>query len=258
MMVKTGGNKVKNQITFQQIVLITDGYSNTGISPIEAAKVAADQGITVHVIGISEFSSKQIQGRKEIEEIAKFGGGYSQIVELEHVAKTVELFTKKTMNRTIQQVVQQQLKEILRNPSIHSLPPNDRVRIGEIIDEISEYSQLRILLLIDQSASMANKMEKLREAVYDFQLSIHSRAGISEVAIAFFPGESEFVDIVLPWTKESLKINQILSKLLPRGKTPTGPALLSSLNYMIPSYQLPYRALNNKRNLNGALDEFII
>ncbi|WP_339060683.1 VWA domain-containing protein [Tepidibacillus marianensis] len=113
---------MKNQIVFQQIVLITDGYSNVGVPPIEAAKIASDQGIIVHVIGISDYSSKEIEGRREIEEIAKSGGGYSQIVELGHVAKTVELFTKKTMNSTIQQIVQQQLKEVLHDRSFLSIP----------------------------------------------------------------------------------------------------------------------------------------
>ncbi len=120
--VKDWGKELKNQIVFQQIVLITDGYSNVGVPPIEAAKIASDQGIIVHVIGISDYSSKEIEGRREIEEIAKSGGGYSQIVELGHVAKTVELFTKKTMNSTIQQIVQQQLKEVLHDRSFLSIP----------------------------------------------------------------------------------------------------------------------------------------
>ncbi|MFV9511718.1 VWA domain-containing protein [Tepidibacillus sp. LV47] len=239
-------------LTFQQMVLITDGYSNSGISPIEAAKVVFQQGVIIHVIGITDSMKKGVQGIAEIKEIANAGGGYSQIVQMEEVAKTMELFTKKTMNHTVQQVVSQQLMQILKNQSIYSLPPKERLKIGNLIDQLSEYSQLKILLLIDRSASMTKKMEKLKEAIYDFQLSIHSRAGDSEVAIAFFPGISNVIDIVLPWTKEISQLNSILSRLIPRGNTPTGPAILASLEYMLPFTKSLYQ------RQRGALDEFVI
>ncbi|TCS80150.1 VWA domain-containing protein [Tepidibacillus fermentans] len=243
---------MRKQLTFQQIILITDGYSNSGISPIEAAKIAYKDGVIIHVIGITDDQKTGVQGITEIEAIAKAGGGYSQIVQVEQVAKTIELFTKKTMNYTIQQVINQQLMQILQHRSYDSLPPNERIEVGKIIDQLSEYSHLKILLLVDRSASMSRKMEKLKEAIYDFQLSIHSRAGDSQIAIAFFPGIENIVDIVLPWTTEISKINPIISKLIPNGNTPTGPALLTSLEYMLPFMK------NIDQRQRGVLDEFII
>lgn len=41
-----------NKGTLQQILLITDGCSNRGVSPIESAREAFASGVVVNVIGV--------------------------------------------------------------------------------------------------------------------------------------------------------------------------------------------------------------
>lgn len=234
--------------TFNQITLITDGFSNYGISPIVAAKEAYNRGITVNVIGITDGRDDLSKGHKEIEEIANAGGGMHQIVSLEEIAKTVQMVTRKAINKTIQQAVHAQLKEILGKDDLVALPPTERIKVVKMMDNMAEHSGLKVLLLIDQSSSMRKKMKKVEEAVYDFQLSLISRSGNSLISILTFPGIDNPIDIRIPWTTEIIQIGNLLSKMSPRGNTPTGPAILESLYYIT----------NMKKQKKGVLDEYII
>ncbi|OEG00306.1 hypothetical protein BHF71_05240 [Vulcanibacillus modesticaldus] len=240
-------------VKFNQITLITDGFSNQGISPIVAARQANRQNISVNVVGITDAGTIGEQGRLEIKNIADSGGGLSQIVPLEKISRTVQMVTRQAINNTIQQVVHTQLTQILGNDDLVSIPPKERIKVAQMMDNMAEYGHLNVLLLIDQSASMARKMKKVEEAILDFQLSLSSRAGSSYISIVTFPGESSYIDIKVPWTNEIKRINSLLNNLTPRGNTPTGPAILASIQYFA---QLDNQF--NKSITNGVLDEYVI
>lgn len=231
MNVMRGGREMKKRpINFNQITLITDGFSNQGISPVDAAYSAIRNDITVNVIGISNGRGYGEKGINEIERIAKAGGGLHQIVPLEKVGQTVQMVTRQAMNKTIQQVVHTQLTKIL-GQDINSLAPVKRVKVAEMVDNLAEHSDLNILLLIDQSASMISKIEKIKEAISDFHLSLISRSGKSLISILTFPGNSKTVDIKIQWTREINQINSLVNKIKINGNTPTGPALIESIKY---------------------------
>lgn len=59
----------------KQILLITDGCSNVGASPVMAAAHALQEGITVNVAGVIDYGTIGELGSLEIAEIAKAGGG---------------------------------------------------------------------------------------------------------------------------------------------------------------------------------------
>src|SRR5690625_8033233 len=99
--------------TLQQILLITDGYSNEGEDPTAVATLAQQSGITVNVIGVLDDGEKQPSGLKEIEEIAHCGGGMSQIVLKESLSQTVQKDTKQAMNQTYIVNLNDDLKNIL-------------------------------------------------------------------------------------------------------------------------------------------------
>ena len=63
----------------KQILLVTDGCSNVGVSPVVAAAQAYAAGITVNVVGIVDQGDLVEFGTTEIEEIAKAGGGLSRL-----------------------------------------------------------------------------------------------------------------------------------------------------------------------------------
>lgn len=245
-----GGRDVPKSALFNQITLITDGFSNSGISPIEAARRAYQNEIIVNVIGITSEGKIAEKGVTEIENIANSGGGLYQIVPLENVARTVQLVTRKAMNKTIQQVVHSQLTEILGKKEITSLPPDERMKVIKMMDNLAEYSQLNVHLLIDQSLSMLPKLDKVKEAIIDFQLSLQARAGESRVSIATFPGIDDYIDIRIPWTSQIDNIDFLLYKLNPKGNTPTGPAIMASSLY--------FSELGYIRRKQGVLDEYIV
>ncbi|KXG44852.1 vWA domain-containing protein [Tepidibacillus decaturensis] len=234
-------------LVFNQITLITDGCSNQGYSPIEAARQAYEKGIIINVIGITDGGQIGKQGTLEIEGIAKAGGGLSQIVPVERVKKTVQFVTRQAMNKTITQVVNAQLVQILGENDLVEISPNQRLKVANMMDEMAEHSHLKVLLLIDQSASMLKKMEKVQEAIVDFQLSLLSRAGESSISIVIFPGNPDLLDIKIPWTKDIKKVDTILHQMVPQGNTPTGSAILKSIDLF---YQSKHK--------QGLLDEYVV
>ena len=64
----------------RQIILVTDGCSNEGMSPVVAAAHALAEGIVVNVIGVMDNGELGQKGMVEISDIAKAGGGISRIV----------------------------------------------------------------------------------------------------------------------------------------------------------------------------------
>src|SRR5699024_10896678 len=91
-----------NMGTLKQILLITDGCSNSGVKPMEAAREAFQMGVTVNVIGVLDPNqSENDDSFREIEKIAASGGGIHQIVYKEDLSKTVQAVTTQAMSQTI-------------------------------------------------------------------------------------------------------------------------------------------------------------
>lgn len=177
--------------TLKQILLITDGCSNQGENPAHIASIVAEQGITVNVIGILEDEqSEQPEGLEEVEEIASCGQGVSQIVYREMLAQTVQTVTKQAMNETLQGgVVNKELKQIFGNEkTMEELPPDQRGEVMEVVDELGETCDLEVLVLVDTSASMTNKLPTVQEALIDLSISMNARIGRSRFAVYQFPG----------------------------------------------------------------------
>ncbi|WP_151737915.1 hypothetical protein [Paenibacillus tengchongensis] len=211
----------------KQILLITDGCSNVGESPVLAAGYAFREGITVNVIGVVDEGTIGELGSREIGDIAKAGGGLSRIVGTAQLARTVQMLTRQTVVQTIQQAVNKEVHKILGNSSLAQLPPQQRSEMVQVVDELSETSPLRIALLIDASASMKPKLAAVEDAVRDLALSLEARAGRSEIAVFHFPGRSggEDAQLDLDFTDHIAQVRSLFSRLKMRGATPTGPAI---------------------------------
>lgn len=218
----------------KQIMLITDGCSNVGESPVMAAALARQEGITVNVVGIVDYGTIGELGSLEISEIAKAGGGMSRIAGTENLAQTMQMLTRKTVVQTIQQAVHKEIKQILGDQTVGGLPPETRSQVVEVIDELSESSPLQVALLIDASASMKPKLRAVEEAIRDMMLSLGSRKGESRLAVFHFPGSHSGEDAVLDvdWTGDLGSARSIFQHLVMRGATPTGPALLKVMDFM--------------------------
>ncbi|UFJ40554.1 VWA domain-containing protein [Brevibacillus humidisoli] len=215
--------------TLRQILVVTDGCSNVGISPVAAATLAREQGTTVNVIGVVDRDELGEQGEREIREMANAGGGLSDIVYPAQLAQTVQMLTRKAMTRTIQHVVNQELKEILGDAAVAGLTPEKRVQVAGMVDELGERSHLEVVMLIDTSSSMKSKLAAVQQAIHDFSISLRSRSGTSRMAVCSFPGKQKHMDVRIPWTEQVDKALQLTSGLTMSGVTPTGPAIVEAL-----------------------------
>src|SRR5699024_12539982 len=103
-----------NNGTLKQILLITDGCSNSGVSPVDVAADAFHMGITVNVIGVLEdHQSGTDQAFQEIADIASAGGGIYNIVYKQNLSGTVEAVTRQSMSGTLQGVVKEEWTQVL-------------------------------------------------------------------------------------------------------------------------------------------------
>jgi Ca-activated chloride channel family protein len=230
--------------TLKQVLLITDGCSNQGDDPIAMAALAKEQGISVNVIGILDSETFGERGQKEIEGIAMSGGGISQMVYAQKLAQTVQTVTRKAMTQTLQGVVNSELQQILgsEGKSMDDLPPEKRGEVMEVVDELGETVDLEVLILVDTSASMGDKLPTVKEALLDLSISLNSRIGDNKFSIFTFPGKKQEVDKILDWTPKLDSISSVFPKLTSGGITPTGPAISEAVDYF-----------NKKRSLRSLI-----
>ncbi|WP_026770974.1 MULTISPECIES: VWA domain-containing protein [Sediminibacillus] len=217
--------------TLKQILLITDGCSNKGENPSAVAALAFEQGITVNVIGVLEDSqTEHDSGLQEVEDIALSGGGVSQIVYQQVLSKTVQAVTKQAMTQTLQGVVNQELQQILGpNQSLEDLPPEQRGEVMEVVEDLGETCDLEVLVLVDTSASMTDKLPTVQEALFDLSVSLNARIGRNRFSIYAFPGKKTAINKVLDWAPRLDSISSVFPKLTSGGITPTGPALKEAM-----------------------------
>ncbi|MFD0717144.1 hypothetical protein [Paenibacillus sp. GCM10027626] len=239
-----------------QILLITDGCSNVGISPVVAAAQALAEGITVNVVGVLDYGELGEFGMTEIEEIAKAGGGLSRMANTRQLSQTVQMLTRKTVVQTIQQAVHKELQHVLGTSSLEALPPDKRGEVVQVIDDLGETSHLRVALLIDGSASMKPKLHAVEEAIRDLALSLQARQGKSEIAVFHFPGTASGEDckLDLDWTTNIGGMTQFLPRLRMRGTTPTGPALMHVIDFYRKSHY------GNRKNdeTDGMMSDYVV
>ncbi len=227
-----GGEIFMKTGTLKQILLITDGCSNKGEDPIAMAALANEQGITVNVIGVMEQDTIDEQGMKEIEGIALSGGGVSQVVYAQQLSQTVQMVTKKAMTQTLQGVVNKELQQILgSSKTMEDLPPEKRGEVMEVVDELGETVELEVLVLLDTSASMKQKLPTVKEALLDLSLSLNARSGENRYSVFVFPGKKKDVEKLMDWTPRLESLTSIFPKLSTGGITPTGPALKEAVSY---------------------------
>lgn len=217
--------------TIKQILLITDGCSNKGEDPAATAALANQQGITVNVIGIMEDThTEETDGLQEVEEIAQSGGGVSQLVYKQSLSQTVQMVTKQAMTQTLQGFVNKELKQILGSEqSMEDLDPEKRGEIMEVVEDMGETCDLEVLVLVDTSASMHDKLETVKEALIDLSLSLNARIGRNRFSIFSFPGKRKDMEKVFDWSPRLDSISTIFPKLTSGGITPTGPAIKEAM-----------------------------
>lgn len=217
--------------TLRQILLMTDGCSNSGETPITSATTAFKNGITVNVIGIlDDYQTETDHGLEEIEEIAEAGGGISQIVYKEDLSQTVQAVTRQAMTQTLQGFVNKELANIFgMDQSIEEIEPEKRGEVMEVVEDLGETCDLDVLILVDTSASMRDKLVTVKEALIDLSINLHARSGKNNFAIFQFPNRRHTIGSVHDWSPELDSISVIFPRLVSGGVTPTGPAIREAM-----------------------------
>ena len=217
--------------TLKQILLLTDGCSNKGEDPAATAALAYEQGVTVNVIGIlDDDQNEDSEGLQEVEKIALSGGGVSQIVFKESLSQTVQMVTKQAMTQTLQGFVNKELQQILGSKqTLTDLDPEKRGEIMEVVEDMGETCNLEVLVLIDTSASMHDKLETVKESLIDLSISLNARIGKNRFCIYSFPSRRKHIQKVFDWSPRLDAVSTIFPKLTSGGITPTGPAIREAL-----------------------------
>lgn len=217
--------------TLRQILLLTDGCSNSGVNPLVAAKEAFEMGVTVNVIGILEEGKSELDPSfREVEEIAKAGGGIHQVVFKEELSHTVQAVTRQAMAQTLQGVINRELTEIFgRKQSVAEIDPEKREEVMEVVEEVGETCDLEVMILVDTSASMQQKLMTVKEALIDLSMNLQARSGMNEFAVYQFPKRKQSIGRIHAWTNKLAPMSVIFPKLVTGGLTPTGSAIQAAV-----------------------------
>lgn len=160
------------------------------------------------------------------------GKGVSQVVYATQLSQTVQMVTRKAMTQTLQGLVNREIQQILGgSKTVEDLPPEKRGEVMEVVDELGEKVELEVLILVDTSASMKQKLPTVKEALLDLSLSLNARSGDNRFSVFVFPGKKNDVEKLLDWTPKLESLTTIFPKLTTGGLTPTGPAIREALTY---------------------------
>jgi Ca-activated chloride channel family protein len=220
-----------NKGTLRQILLITDGCSNSGRSPIESAQEALEYGITVNVIGVlDDYQSETDDAFKEIEKIARAGGGIHEVVYKKDLSQTVQAVTRQAMTQTIQGFINKELTEIFgKTQTLVEVDPEKREEVMEVVEELGEKGRLEIAILVDTSASMNDKLMTVKEALIDLSINLHARVGDNLFSVHQFPKHRASIGLIQDWTHQLDAVSVIFPKLVSGGMTPTGSAIQAAI-----------------------------
>jgi len=217
----------------KQIIVITDGRSNIGVNPAEAAAKAKAGGITVSAIGIIDNEGKNEEDVMEVEAIAKAGGGLSDYCYIQNLGTTLQVMTQKTVNHTLECIVSKQLKTII-GEDITNIEPESRMKIVEFIEKYGERVDLLNAIVLDTSKSMTHKLEKAKKCIVDLMEAMNNRKGISNLALISYPGDnSSMINVVCDFTTDMSLLKEGMKLLKARGGTPTGPAIEAAIDLIM-------------------------
>lgn len=113
--------------------------------------------------------------------------------------------------------------------SLEEIEPEKRSEVMEVVEDLGETCNLEVLILVDTSASMRDKLLTVKEALIDLSMNLHARTGENLFSVFQFPSKRQTIEIVHDWTSKLSSISVIFPKLILGGITPTGPAIREAM-----------------------------
>ncbi len=207
----------------KQIILISDGQSNVGSNPVSIAELASNKGIVVSTIGIIDSSNNKTP-IFELESIAETGGGICELTDLHRLSETLSRVTMKSVYGTIEEVVNNELKEMM-DMDIKELKPSERNKVINMIDKIGDEIHLKCLILLDVSGSMKRKINIARKSIFELLMFLEERSGENQIGVMAFPGKDEYCELLCDFTTNIDELKSKIEIIEVGGTTPTGPAI---------------------------------
>lgn len=216
---------ISPSLMMKQILLLTDGYSNRGESPVIAASRVRKKGIRINVIGVADRDFLPVRAAREIENVAVAGGGFNRVVTAQHLSETVQLVTRQATMSTMMLISERSDGRF--RASLEELPPQVRRSVVQRMEELEAQSILQLLILIDTSASMRSKLPAIQKTLLDLSIQLRSRRTPTCLALYTFPDvdRSDPIRCHLSWTSQLKNVDRFVQQLSTDGMTPTGPAL---------------------------------
>lgn len=216
---------MERDVIIKQIILVTDGQSNIGGDPAKAAAEAYREGIIVNTVGIVEQKCTNEDALDEIVHIAKAGGGSYEYSYIDELFQTMQNLTYKTVNQTLKDVVDVQLKEMI-GEGINNMEPESRGKILNYIDKFSDDVGIRCCVLLDSSGSMVSKIHIARHSILELVHSFKGRRGRVEIAVLAFPGRDIYTCDVLHNFNDTIeRLEKCIYNVNLGGGTPTALAI---------------------------------
>jgi Ca-activated chloride channel family protein len=204
----------------REIIVITDGKSNIGGDPVDAARLVHKKGIIVNTIGITG-KEEQEEPFVELDGIARAGGGICDIIPLTRLGYSIQTVTRKSVQMTIEKAVSRQLRKIT-GYSLDEMEPDSRTRILEYIQRVGDEVDLRCVVLLDCSGSMKNRIKTAVNSIQELLLSLRARRGRFCLGIVVFPGDAGRESrIVSGFTSDFEELALRLDTIKVGGATPT-------------------------------------
>lgn len=220
---------IKRPVELKEIIVVTDGRSNIGGNPIDAARIAHREGIIVNTIGIVGEEGEE-SPFIELDGIARAGGGICDIVPLYKLGYSMQMVTRKSIQMSIERAVSSQLKEIV-GYSLQEMEPQSRSKIIEYIKKVGEEVSLKCAILLDCSGSMSNKLDAAVDSIQELIISFKSRKGKSSLAVLAFPGDrGEECKVISGFTTDYSRAMDSLRYLKAKGGTPTYGGIIKAIS----------------------------
>ncbi|NMA86777.1 MAG: VWA domain-containing protein [Tissierellia bacterium] len=221
----------------KQIIIISDGQSNTGPNPVNMAALAFDNSIIVNTIGIIDNEENSLP-IFELESIAENGGGICELSNINNLSEALSRLTVKSVYNTVEEMVSQELKEIL-DLNIEEIEPRERHKFIKLIDKIGSEIDLRCLILLDISGSMTNKIDMARKSIFELLLFLEERIGKNHIGVIAFPYKNTNCKLLCDFTQDIDILKQKIKILETGGTTPTGYAIEEAIKIFTEEQEYP-------------------
>lgn len=221
----------------KQIIVISDGQSNTGPNPANMAELAFDKSIIVNTIGIVDNKENQLP-IFELEDIAEMGGGICELTNLNNLSETLSKVTVKSVYSTVEEMVSQELKEIL-DVNIEDINPTERNKLVRLVDKIGDEIDLKCLILLDISGSMKRKIDIARKSIFELLLFLEERAGENYIGVIVFPSKDGHFKLLCDFTTDIDILRKKIGVVETGGTTPTGFAIEGAIKIFTGDEEYP-------------------